>query len=156
VEQADARVQQAEAALKLAELNLSYTTVRAARRGVVSRRTVEEGQWVTPERPLMALVPLEDVWIVANFKEDQLADMHPGQPATVQFDTYGGREFAAHVESIGGGTGARFALLPPDNATGNFIKVVQRVPVLLRLDGSAGVALRPGMSADVTVRTDGR
>jgi membrane fusion protein (multidrug efflux system) len=150
---AEAREQQAEAALKIAELNLSYTRVRATRRGVVSRRTVEEGQQVSPDRALMALVPLDDVWVVANFKEDQLAEMHAGQPATVSLDTYGSRKFAGHVESIAGGTGARFALLPPDNATGNFVKVVQRVPVLVRLDGHPDVELRPGMSADVTIRT---
>ena len=150
---AEARAKQAEAALRIAELNLSYTMVRAPRRGVVSRRSVEEGQQVSPERALMAIVPLDDVWIVANFKEDQLGELRPGRPATVRFDTYGRREFSGHVESLAGGTGARFALLPPDNATGNFVKVVQRVPVLVRLDGDPGVALRPGMSADVTVRT---
>ena len=150
---AEAKALQAEAALKLAELNLSYAIVRAPRRGVVSRRSVEQGQSVGPERPLLAIVPLDDVWVVANFKEDQLAEMRAGQRTTVRLDTYGRREFHGHVESIAGATGARFALLPPDNATGNFVKVVQRVPVLIRLDGSGGVDLRPGMSADVTVRT---
>ncbi|WP_394849224.1 HlyD family secretion protein [Pendulispora brunnea] len=153
---AEAKVEQAESARKLAELNLSYTTLRAARRGVVSRRTVEEGQMVSPERPLFAVVPLDDVWVVANFKEDQLAEMRPGQPVTVRLDTYGRRDFQARVDSIAGGTGARFALLPPDNATGNFVKVVQRVPVLVRFDGPLDVELRPGMSADVTVRTRAR
>ena len=95
----------------------------------------------------------DDVWIVANFKEDQLAEMKRGQPAEVRFDTFGRRTFAGHVESLAGGTGARFALLPPDNATGNFVKVVQRVPVLIRLDDTSAVELRPGMSADVTVKT---
>ena len=150
---AEPKALQAEAALKLAELNLSYATVRAPRRGVVSRRSVEQGQTVGPERPLLAIVPLDDVWVVANFKEDQLAEMRAGQRTTVRLDTYGRREFHGHVESIAGATGARFALLPPDNATGNFVKVVQRIPVLIRLDGSAGVELRPGMSADVIVRT---
>jgi membrane fusion protein (multidrug efflux system) len=150
---ADARVEQAQAALDLAELNLSYTTVKATRRGVVSRRTVEEGQVVGPDRQLFAIVPTDDVWVVANFKEDQLAEMHAGQPVSIELDTYGRRKFTGKVESIAGGTGARFALLPPDNATGNFVKVVQRVPVLIRFDGSPGVDLRPGMSADVTVRT---
>jgi membrane fusion protein (multidrug efflux system) len=150
---ADARVEQAQAALDLAELNLSYTTVKATRRGVVSRRTVEEGQVVGPDRQLFAIVPTDDVWVVANFKEDQLAEMHAGQPVSIELDTYGRRKFSGKVESIAGGTGARFALLPPDNATGNFVKVVQRVPVLIRFDGSPGVDLRPGMSADVTVRT---
>jgi membrane fusion protein, multidrug efflux system len=153
---AEARARQAEGALKLAELNLSYTKVLAPRRGVVSRRSVESGQTVSPERALLAIVPLDDVWVVGNFKEDQLAAMRPGESATVRFDTYGRREFHGHVESIAGGTGARFALLPPDNATGNFIKVVQRVPVLVRLDPVADAELRPGMSAEVTVDTRAR
>jgi membrane fusion protein (multidrug efflux system) len=120
---------------------------------VVSRRTVEEGQMVAPDRPLLALVPRDDVWVIANFKEDQLADVRPGQRARVRLDMFGGRDFAGHVDSIAGGTGARFALLPPDNATGNFIKVVQRIPVLVRLDEAVDVELRPGMSAEVTVVT---
>src|SRR6266850_949747 len=101
---AEAKTLQADAALKLAELNLSYTTVRAARRGVVSRRSVEDGQTVSPERPLLAIVPLDDVWVVANFKEDQLAAMRAGQSATVRLDTYGGRKFSGHVESVASGT----------------------------------------------------
>jgi len=156
VDLAEARVGQAESALKLAALNLSYTTVRAARRGVVSRRTVEEGQMVSPERSLFAIVPLDDVWVVANFKEDQLSEMRRGQPVTMRLDTYGRREFHGRVDSVAGGTGARFALLPPDNATGNFVKVVQRVPVLVRFDGPSELDLRPGMSADVTVQTRSR
>ncbi len=150
---AEARVQQSAAALKIAELNLSYTEIRAPRGGEVSRRTVEVGQQVGPERALMAVVPLDDVWVVANFKEDQLRRMHPGQPVQVELDTYGSRKFAAHVDSVAGASGARFALLPPDNATGNYIKVVQRVPVLIRFDGDSHVELRPGMSADVVVDT---
>ena len=150
---AEARAQQAEAAFKLTELNLSYATVRAPRRGIVSRRSVEAGQTVGPERALLAIVPLDDVWVVGNFKEDQLAELHAGEPATVRLDTYGRREFRGHVDSLASGTGARFALLPPDNATGNFVKVVQRVPVLIRLDEATGVDLRPGMSAEVTVLT---
>ena len=104
---------------------------------------------ISPERPLLALVPADDLWVVANFKEDQLADMRPGQPVDIEIDTYGRRGFTGHVESLAGASGARFALLPPDNASGNFIKVVQRVPVLIRFDGKADVPLRPGMSADV-------
>ena len=152
-ELADARVAQTESALKIAELNLSYTTVRAARRGVIARRSVEQGQMVGPERPLFAIVPLDDVWIVANFKEDQLSQMAVGNKADVEIDTYSRHRLRAHIDSIAGGTGARFALLPPDNATGNFVKVVQRLPVLLRIDDAAGLELRPGMSADVTVDT---
>jgi|HubBroStandDraft_1064217.scaffolds.fasta_scaffold12580_2 membrane fusion protein (multidrug efflux system) len=152
---AEAKARQAEAALKLARRDLSYATVVAPRSGVISRRTVEPGQAVSPERALMAIVPLDDVWVVGNFKEDQIAAMRPGAPAIVHVDTYSGRELRAHVDSIAGGTGARFALLPPDNATGNFIKVVQRIPVRVRLDAPADVALRPGMSAEVTVQTRG-
>jgi membrane fusion protein (multidrug efflux system) len=151
VDAAAARVQQTEAALKLAELNLSYAEIRAPISGVVSRRTVEQGQLVSPERPLLALVPLDDVWIVANFKEDQIGSMKPGQPARVRIDAFGRRDFTGRVDSLASASGARFALLPPDNASGNFVKVVQRVPVLIRLDAAEGVQLRPGMSADATV-----
>ncbi|MFT3768901.1 MAG: HlyD family secretion protein [Minicystis sp.] len=150
---AEARVGQAKAALQIAELAASYTKITAPSRGVVSRRTVEPGQMVSPDRPLLALVPPDDVWIVANFKEDQVAEMHPGQPVKVKIDAYGSRALTGHVESLSGASGARFALLPPDNASGNFVKVVQRIPVLVRLDGAPQVALRPGMSAYVTVST---
>jgi membrane fusion protein, multidrug efflux system len=153
VDLADARAKQAEAALRLAELNVSYTQIKAPTKGAVSRRTVEVGQMVSPERPLMALVPLDDVWIVANFKEDQLAEMRAGEPAKIEVDTYGGRVARGHVDSVAGASGARFALLPPDNASGNFIKVVQRIPVLVKIDEAAGMTLRPGMSVEVTVDT---
>ncbi|HEY4241471.1 MAG TPA: HlyD family secretion protein [Kofleriaceae bacterium] len=149
---ADAKVAQTQAAARLAELALSYTKVRAPHAGLVSRRVVEVGQTTSPERPLLALVQPDDLWIVANFKEDQLAEMRPGQRAELRFDMFGRRDFAGRVDSIAGATGSRFALIPPDNATGNFVKVVQRVPVLIRLDAvPADVELRPGMSADVTV-----
>ena len=153
VDAAAARQQLAEAQQRIAELNLSYTDVRAPVRGVVSRRTVEQGQLVDPSRPMLALVPLDDLWIVANFKEDQIGRMKPGQRATVHVDAFG-RDFAAKVDSLAGASGARFALLPPDNASGNFIKVVQRLPVLLRLDGlPKEYVFRPGLSAEVTVVT---
>jgi membrane fusion protein (multidrug efflux system) len=148
-----ARVKQSQSALKTAELNLSYTQIKAPRRGEISRRTVEVGQAVGPERPLLAIIPVDDTWIVANYKEDQLSRMHTGQPADLQIDAFGGRHFHGHVDSIAGGTGSRFSLLPPDNASGNFIKVVQRVPVLIRIDGDPGVLLRPGMSVTTTVDT---
>lgn len=154
VELARARVNQAKAALEQAELNLSYTRVRAEVSGVVSRRSVEAGQMASPERPLLALVPLEDTWVVANFKEDQIAAMRPGQSATIRVDAYAGKKLSGHVDSLAGGTGARFALLPPDNASGNFTKVVQRVPVLIRLDAHPGLELRPGLSATATVVTE--
>jgi membrane fusion protein (multidrug efflux system) len=150
---AKAKVKQSESAHRLAELNLSYASVRAPHRGVVSRRTVEVGQMVGPERPLLAVVPTDDVWVVANFKEDQLGDLRVGERARITIDAFRGRVFSGHVDSIAGASGARFALLPPDNATGNYIKVVQRIPVLIRFDGAAGIDLRPGLSADVTVYT---
>lgn len=154
VDAADARVQQTAASLSLAELNLSFTKIRASRRGQVARRTVEPGQIVGPDRALLAVIPLDDVWVVANFKEDQLADVAPGESVTVDVDTFSGHDFRGHVDSIAGASGARFALIPPDNATGNFIKVVQRIPVLIRLDGTDGLPLRPGMSAEVTIFTN--
>ncbi len=154
VDAAHARVDQAQAADDLAALNRSYAEVRAPINGVVSRRTVEQGQQVSPDRPMLAIVPLDDVWFVANFKEDQIGEMKPGQPASVRVDTYGRHQFKGHLESLAGASGARFALLPPDNASGNFVKVVQRVPVLVRLDHAPELPLRPGMSATVTVRTN--
>lgn len=150
---AAARVKQTEAALRTAELNLSYTVIKAAAGGAVSRRSVEVGQLVDPSRALLALVPLHDVWVVANFKEDQLAEMRPGQRATIKVDAFSGHRLAAHVDSIAGATGSRFALLPPDNASGNYVKVVQRVPVLLRFDEAPPVPLRPGMSVEADVVT---
>lgn len=150
---AAARVEQAQAALSLAELNLSYAKVKAPLRGVVSRRSVEPGQLVSPDRALLALVPPDDVWVVANFKEDQVKEMRPGQAAEIKIDTYGRRVFAAHIESIAGASGSRFALLPPDNASGNFTKVVQRIPVLIRLEAPPNVPFRPGMSAFASVTT---
>ena len=150
---AAARVEQAQASLSLSELNLSYAKVKAPMRGVVSRRSVEPGQLVSPDRTLLALVPPDDVWVVANFKEDQVKEMRAGQKAEVKIDTYGRRAFAAHVESLAGASGSRFALLPPDNASGNFTKVVQRIPVLIRLDAPPDVPFRPGMSAYASVTT---
>jgi membrane fusion protein, multidrug efflux system len=150
---AAARVEQAQAALSLAELNLSYAKVKAPMRGVVSRRSVEPGQLVSPDRTLLALVPPDDVWVVANFKEDQVKEMRAGQKVEVKIDTYGRRSFAAHIDSLAGASGSRFALLPPDNASGNFTKVVQRIPVLIRLDAPPDVPFRPGMSAYASVST---
>jgi membrane fusion protein, multidrug efflux system len=154
---AEARVQQARASLQLAELAVSYAQVRAPMNGVVSRRTVEVGQMVGPERPLMAIVPQDDVWVVANFKEDQVGGMRIGQPVDLTVDAFGSHHFKGHVDSLAGASGARFALLPPDNASGNFVKVVQRIPVLVRFDGDEKeLPLKPGMSAVVTVDTRGK
>jgi membrane fusion protein, multidrug efflux system len=150
---AQARVDQAKAALAQAELNLHYATIHAPVGGIVSRKTAEVGQIVQAGQPLMALIPLEDVWITANFKETQLTDMRPGQRATITVDAYGGKEFKGHVDSIAAATGARFSLLPPENATGNYVKVVQRVPVKIVLDPGQDPEhlLRPGLSVTPTV-----
>ena len=153
VELASAKLNQAEAALQQAELNVSYTQIKAEVAGVVSRRSVEVGQMASPEKPLLALVPLDDTWVVANFKEDQIARMKPGQLAEIEVDAFDGQKLKGHIDSLAGGTGARFSLLPPDNASGNFTKVVQRVPVLVRIDGIAELDLRPGLSAKVTIVT---
>ncbi len=154
VQLAEARVEQTRASERLAELTASYAVVRAPVAGVVSRKNVELGGLVSPERPIMALIPLDDVWIVANFKEDQLGSMKAGQAVNIDIDTSSGQALSGHVESIAAGTGARFALLPPDNATGNFVKVVQRVPVRIKIDERRGLELRPAMSATVTVRIE--
>jgi membrane fusion protein (multidrug efflux system) len=153
VELAQARGDQAQAAFDQAELNLSYTQIQSEVSGVVSRRSVEQGQLVSPDRPLMALVALDDTWVVANFKEDQIAELRPGATAQVTVDAFRGEKFTGHVDSLSGGTGSRFSLLPPDNASGNFTKVVQRVPVLIRLDPHPGFELRPGLSAVASVST---
>jgi membrane fusion protein (multidrug efflux system) len=153
---ANARVAVATAAVEQAKLNLSYSQVKAQMRGVVSRRSVEVGQTVDPSRPLMAITGLDDVWVVANFKEDQIAKIHDGESVKLEVDAYSGRKLHGHVESVQAGSGARFSLLPPDNASGNFTKVVQRIPVLIRIDDKpADVTLRPGMSTYVSVDTSG-
>jgi len=153
---AEAAVQQARAMLEQAKLNLERTTVRAPADGIVTRRALEVGQVVQPGQALLAVTALTDVWVVANFKETQLRDLRPGQHATVSVDAYGGRDYSGHVESISAATGATFSLLPPDNASGNFVKVVQRVPVRIVLDTPAAgtdAVLRPGMSVTVSVTT---
>jgi len=152
---AEARVQQALANLAQAELNLQYTTVKAPARGVIGRKGINAGQVVQAGQPLLAIVQLDEVWIVANYKETQLKDMRPGQRATGDVDALGGRGFNGKVGSLAGATGARFSLLPPENATGNFVKVVQRVPVKIVLDPGQDPEhrLRPGMSVTTTVYT---
>jgi membrane fusion protein (multidrug efflux system) len=152
---AEAKVAQQKAAVAQAELNLNYTTVKAPVDGIVSRRTVEVGQVLQAGQALLAVVPLNDLWVTANFKETQLGDMRPGQRAEIKVDTFGGKKFYGKVESIAAATGAKFSLLPPENATGNYVKVVQRVPVKIVLDAGADPEhlLRPGMSATPTVYT---
>ena len=150
---AEARVMQARANLAQADLNLQYTTVKAPARGIVSKKGVNTGQVVQAGQPLLALVQVDDVWVTANFKETQLKDMRPGQRATIDVDAFGGREFKGKVDSVAGATGSKFSLLPPENATGNFVKVVQRVPVKIVLEPGQDPEhrLRPGMSVTPTV-----
>ena len=152
---ADARVASARAARDQAALQLSYTRLTAPSNGVVSKKTVEIGQLVQPGQPLMSVVPLEDVWVTANLKETETADVTPGDSADITVDAYKGVHFRGHVESLSPATGAKFSLLPPDNATGNFTKVVQRIPVRIHLDGAPDTAhpLRPGMSVVATIKT---
>jgi membrane fusion protein (multidrug efflux system) len=153
---ATAGVEQAQADLAAAELALAKTKVRAPLNGVIAKKSVEVGQLVQAGQPLMAVVPLHGVWVVANFKETQVARLRAGQRATVAVDTFPDRVFHGSIESISAGTGSRFSLLPPENATGNWVKVVQRVPVKIVLDGYKANPhiLRPGMSASVTVRVE--
>ena len=152
---AEARVAQARAALAQAKLNLDYTVVKAPVDGVVSKKTVQLGEVIAPQQPLMALVELQDVWVTANFKENQLRHMRPGQPAVIEVDAYGGRKYRGYVDSLAAATGEKFSVLPPENATGNYVKVVQRLPVKIRLDQgeNADESLRPGMSVEPTVIT---
>lgn len=150
---AGAGVAAARANLEAAELSLSYTSIFAPTDGVVTRKSVEPGQIVQPGQGLMTVIPLEDVWVTANFKETQLAKVRPGQRAEVSVDMYGGKTVHGHVDSIAGATGSRLSLLPAENATGNFVKVVQRIPVKILVDRTEGLILRPGMNVDATIFT---
>ena len=149
---ADAQVLQARAALDQARVNLERTSITAPAAGVVSRRSIEVGQLIQAGQPMMALTSLVEVWVTANFKETQLVSIRIGQRASIDVDAYG-HAVEGRVDSIAAATGATFSLLPPDNATGNFVKVVQRIPVKIVLDKPADVAtpLRPGMSVTATV-----
>jgi len=151
-------VAQAQAALDRAQLNLSYTVIKAPTDGVVAKvEQLQVGDIIAASAPVFALVSTRDVWIEANFKEVQLARMRPGQSATIEIDRYPGRRFSAMVTSVSPSTGSQFSLLPPENATGNWVKVVQRVPVRLQLTQvDAGFLLQAGLSADVTVDTRSR
>ncbi|PWT77219.1 MAG: HlyD family secretion protein [Proteobacteria bacterium] len=146
-ESALAQAQRTKAALDQAELNLKYTKVVAPVNGVVSNRTVEVGQNVAPGQELMKVINLDDIWITANFKETQLRDMKPGQRVTLEVDA-NDRKYEGRVDSVAGASGARFSLLPPENATGNYVKVVQRIPVKIVLDPGSNKdhQLRPGLS----------
>jgi len=147
-----AREELARSRSLVAELDLSYTKISAAESGRVSRKSVEPGEYVQPGAQMLAIVPSK-VWVVANFKETQLEKMRAGQPVSIRVDTYSDRVFKGHVDSIQSGTGSRFSLLPAENATGNFVKVVQRVPVKIVFDGDvSGFRLVPGMSVVPTVK----
>jgi membrane fusion protein (multidrug efflux system) len=154
---ADAKALERKAQLDQADLNLSYTVVRSPVTGIIGKRTVEVGQNVDVGQELVEVVPLDDVWVTANFKETQLAHMRPGQPVEIKVDAYG-RRWQAHVTNMGAGAGSIFSLLPPENATGNYVKVVQRVPVRIDFDRSVGPAfnaeglLKPGLSVEPEVR----
>jgi len=152
---AQARLQAEQAALDNAKLQLSYTEVTAPETGTISKKQVEVGQLVQPGQTMMSIVADTGTWVTANFKETQLSQMHAGQPVTVEVDAYPGCEAEGNVQSLSGATGARFALLPPDNATGNFTKVVQRLPVRIAITKGCGATrpLRPGMSVVAHVDT---
>ena len=154
---ADAQARERKAQLDQAELNLSYTVVRSPVTGIIGKKTVEVGQNVSIGQELVEVVPLDDVWVSANFKETQLAHMRPGQTVEVKVDAYG-RTWKAHVTNTGAGAGSVFSLLPPENATGNYVKVVQRVPVRIDFDRTPGPdfnaegLLKPGLSVEPEVR----
>ncbi len=154
--QAEAAVEAAQASLDQAKLNLSYTHILAPADGVVGDKTVQVGQRVQPGEQLLTVVPLNDIWITADFRETQLRRMHRGQPVTVHVDTTG-RDYKGYVEGLPGATGELYSLLPPENATGNYVKVVQRLPVRIRLYSGEDPdhRLRPGMSVESTVWLDG-
>ena len=152
VQEAAAKVMQQKAALEQAELNLSYVTITAPADGVVGKSGVNPGQNVEVGQQMMALIPLNDLWVTANFKENQLRTLKAGQKVTIKVDA-NGREYKGHVERIAGASGARMSLLPPENATGNYVKVVQRIPVRISIDPGQDPdhALRPGMSVTPVV-----
>jgi membrane fusion protein (multidrug efflux system) len=156
-EASDAEAIQRKAQLDQANLNLSYTVIRSPVTGIIGKKSVEVGQNVSVGQELLDVVPLDDIWVTANFKETQLAHMQPGQPVEVAVDAYG-RKWKGHVTNMGGGTGSVFSLLPPENATGNYVKVVQRVPVRIDFDRIAGQSfnaeglLKPGLSVEPDVR----
>jgi membrane fusion protein (multidrug efflux system) len=144
---------EAQTNMAVAQLNLSYTKIFAPTDGRVTRKAVEVGDYLQAGQQIMSIVPME-VWVVANFKESQLKKMQPGQPVTVAIDALGGREFAAHVDSVQAGSGAQFSLLPPENATGNYVKVIQRVPVKIVFNEElpANHVLGPGLSVTPSVQ----
>jgi membrane fusion protein (multidrug efflux system) len=151
----DALIARRKAELEESRLTLSYTRIFAPADGYITRKSVEQGNNIQPGQPLMALVTLNEVWVTANYKESQLTHVAPGQKVEFTVDTYPGRKFSGVVESIMAGTGAAFSLLPPENATGNYVKVVQRIPVKIAIDRKSDPRhlLRVGMSVEPTILT---
>jgi membrane fusion protein (multidrug efflux system) len=149
---ASGQVEQARASIDTIKLNLSYTKIYAPASGIIGRKTVEIGNHVQPGQGLMVIVPVDDIWVTANFKETQMKHMHPGQPVSIHVDSFD-RDYQGHVESMPGAAGPLFSLFPPENSTGNYVKVVQRFPVRIRLnkDQDPQHTLRPGMSVEPTV-----
>ena len=154
--QAVAASARATALQRQAELNLGYTTITAPIDGVVGNRTLRTGQFVQAGTQLMSLVPASGAYIIANYKETQLTNVHEGQKVDVEVDMFPGQVVHGHIDSLAPASGQEFALLPPDNATGNFTKVVQRIPVKIALEGGAPIELRPGMSVIPTIETQAR
>ena len=152
---AKAQSEAAQAQLDIAKRNLEYTKIYAPTEGYVPSKSVEAGNQIQPAQPLMAVIPLNDIWVVANYKETQLKNVRPGQRAEMKVDTYPGKIFTGKVDSIMAGTGAAFSLFPPENALGNYVKVVQRIPVKIVFDKNtdSGHVLRIGMSCVPTIIT---
>jgi membrane fusion protein (multidrug efflux system) len=153
--QAEATLAHNQAVQHQAELNLSYATIIAPVDGVVGNRTLRVGQYVQAGTQLMSVVPTTAAYVIANYKETQLTDVHAGQPVDIDVDMFPGRVYHGRVDSLAPASGQEFALLPPDNATGNFTKVVQRIPVKIVLDADSAAAgdLRPGMSVQPSIDT---
>ena len=151
---AEALVVTRKASLSAARLNLGYTRIVAPADGFVTKKSVEPGNMIQPGQPLMAIVSLDDVWVLANYKETQLERVHPGQEVLIKVDTYPGHDLKGKVESLMAGTGSAFSLFPPENALGNYVKIVQRIPVRIALDKSSDPRhlLRVGMSAVARIR----
>jgi membrane fusion protein (multidrug efflux system) len=156
---ADAAIQEAQARVDQAELNLSYTRIVAPTAGIVNKKSIEAGANLSVGQDVLTIIPLTDLWVTANFKETQVGNMHACQPVEIKVDALGGRKFTGRVTQIGGATGSRLSLFPPENATGNYVKVVQRIPVridftdLKKEDGD--YALRPGYSVTPKVTIKG-
>jgi membrane fusion protein, multidrug efflux system len=150
---AEAMVQQAQAQVDQARLNLSYTHITAPTTGIVNKKNVQVGANLSIGQDLLTIIPLTDLWVTANFKETQIQHMHPGQDVTIEVDALGGRKFHGKVTQIGGATGSKLSLFPPENATGNYVKVVQRVPVKITFeDVPRTCPLGPGLSVQPRVK----